>query len=167
MSLLNGDVSPSPMFAGGLLFVVEPDVHLTALRPGGGWSGPVPQVVWRYEEGIPDVPTPVSDGERLFVLSSTGKLSCLRLADGHLLWKDRQRGLYRTSPAIADGVLHITNDRGKTVFYAAADERRELGREELGEPCVTSPAFVDGRIYLRGTNHLFCIAAGSSGGGEP
>ena len=32
-----------------------------------------------------------------------------------------------------------------------------MGEANLGEPCVASPAFQDGRIYLRGEKHLFCI----------
>jgi len=33
-----------------------------------------------------------------------------------------------------------------------------VGTGELDEGCVTSPAFQDGRIYIRGKKHLFCIA---------
>jgi len=32
-----------------------------------------------------------------------------------------------------------------------------LGEPELGEEGFALPVFADGRIYLRGTEHLFCI----------
>ena len=32
-----------------------------------------------------------------------------------------------------------------------------VAEAELGEECVTSPAFRDGRMYIRGKEHVFCI----------
>ena len=34
---------------------------------------------------------------------------------------------------------------------------KQVGVCDLGERCETSPAFQDGRIYIRGKKHLFCI----------
>ena len=49
----------------------------------------------------------------------------------------------------ADGVMFIVK---------AGREFEDLGRAELGEPCSgASPAFVRGRIYLRGQKHLYCV----------
>jgi len=36
-------------------------------------------------------------------------------------------------------------------------EGKKEGENNLGEECVTSPAFQDGRLYIRGKEHLFCI----------
>jgi hypothetical protein len=36
-------------------------------------------------------------------------------------------------------------------------EFKELARRELGEDCHASPAFADGRIYIRGLENLYCI----------
>jgi outer membrane protein assembly factor BamB len=35
----------------------------------------------------------------------------------------------------------------------------EVARAELGEHAWACPAFADGRIYIRGMTHLFCIGA--------
>jgi len=55
-------------------------------------------------------------------------------------------------------VLLVTA-KGTAIWVAAADAFRELGRAELGEDVFASPAFLGGRIYLRGTKHLYCIGA--------
>jgi NosR/NirI family transcriptional regulator, nitrous oxide reductase regulator len=158
--LLGGDVAPSPVRAGNLLLVIEPRRHLTAMRLDGRGDITASHKVWSFEQGIPDVPTPVADEQRVYVLASTGRLAAVRLSDGERLWKTRKRGLYRSSPALAGGKLYITEEKGVTTIFAAADELKELGTATLGEKCYTSPAMVDGRFYLRGEKHLFCIGAG-------
>jgi hypothetical protein len=51
----------------------------------------------------------------------------------------------------------VTSDKGVTLILATGEEFKELGRNELGERVDASPAFRDGRIYLRGKDHLFAI----------
>ncbi len=34
---------------------------------------------------------------------------------------------------------------------------KELGKADLGEACDTSPSFAEGRMYIRGKTHLYCI----------
>jgi hypothetical protein len=43
------------------------------------------------------------------------------------------------------------------LVLAAAGEFKELARSDLGEPILSSPAFADGRIYIRGKKKLFCL----------
>ena len=53
--------------------------------------------------------------------------------------------------------LYLLSEKGVTYIIEAADEYKELAKFELGEECHASPAFVDGRIYIRGIEHLYCI----------
>jgi hypothetical protein len=43
------------------------------------------------------------------------------------------------------------------IIIEAASEYKEVGRATLGEKSTCCPAFLDGRIYIRGEKHLFCI----------
>ena len=45
------------------------------------------------------------------------------------------------------------------VVVAVARKFKELARSPIGEPVRATPAFVGGRIYVRGKKHLFCIGA--------
>jgi hypothetical protein len=40
----------------------------------------------------------------------------------------------------------------------AGAQYKELARCKLGEKAYASPAFADGRIYIRGLKNLYCIA---------
>jgi outer membrane protein assembly factor BamB len=61
------------------------------------------------------------------------------------------------SPSLAGDRVYLTTEKGTTILVAAARKFKELGRAELGDKCRTSPAFLDGRIIMRGEKHLFCI----------
>ena len=58
--------------------------------------------------------------------------------------------------------VYLISEGGTAIIVAAKRQYEELGRAELGEKCVTSPAFADGRIYIRAEKHLFCIGRDDS-----
>jgi outer membrane protein assembly factor BamB len=44
------------------------------------------------------------------------------------------------------------------IIIKADREYEEVARYELGEEANACPAFLDGRIYIRGKENLYCIA---------
>jgi len=40
---------------------------------------------------------------------------------------------------------------------SAGREYKEIGQCAIEEECLASPAFAEGRIYLRSTKSLYCI----------
>ncbi len=57
----------------------------------------------------------------------------------------------------ADGLVHFTADSGKTTIVRPGTEFDVVAENELGEECYASPAISGGQIFLRGTEHLYCI----------
>jgi hypothetical protein len=51
----------------------------------------------------------------------------------------------------------LISRKGELIVLDAGREYRELATGHLGERCDTSMAFAEGRIYIRGQQHLFCI----------
>ena len=47
---------------------------------------------------------------------------------------------------------------GWTVHIKPGPTFEVVARNPLGEPCFSSPAISDGRIFVRGARHLFCFA---------
>jgi len=45
------------------------------------------------------------------------------------------------------------------IVVTAGRQFKKLGESELGEECTATPAFLDGRIYLRGEKNLYCIGS--------
>ena len=154
---LGTDVAPSAIYAGGLVFATEPYTKLVAIRQDGQGDVTETHIAWSVEHDAPDICSPVSNGELFFSLTTFGTLSCYKVADGTPLWEKDLEGTFRASPSIVGSRVYLLSERGVTIIIEVGDEYRELARCELGEACYASPAFADGRIYIRGVENLYCI----------
>ncbi len=153
--LLQGEVVPSAVFADGLIFVINPSVKLVALRPDGSGDVTKTHVAWSTEENIPDVAGPVARAGLLFTVDAGGVVTCFTTKDGTRIWqKNLQLGV-SASPSIVGHRLFILGEKGELVTLQAGREFRELARNQLPDKFVASPAFANGRIFLRGMTNLY------------
>ena len=159
---LGADIAPSPIYAGGLVFAVEPHSHLVAVRPDGKGDVTETHIAWTFEENIPEICSPVSNGQLIFLLATNGTLTCLNVTDGKKLWEKDLETYSQASPSLVGDRLYLLSETGSMFIVEAAADFRQIARCEVGEPCFASPAFADGRIYIRGTENLYCIAAASA-----
>ena len=165
--LLDGEVTPSPIFAGGSLFIVSPSNKLQPIRPDGSGDVTKTHVGWIAEDGIPDVTSPVSNGELIFTVTSGGMLTCYDAKDGRKQWEHDFEDECNASPSIAGDKLILITNKGTLIAVEAAREFKELARSPLGEKIYASPAFAQGRMLVRGVKHLICIGAKSPAPAKP
>ncbi|MGB8168101.1 MAG: PQQ-binding-like beta-propeller repeat protein [Chthoniobacteraceae bacterium] len=154
---LDGEVTPSPIFVRGTLFIVSPSNKLQSIRPDGSGDVTKTHLGWAAEDNIPDVTSPVSDGELIFVIDTSGTLTCYDAKDGTKQWQQDLGEECNASPSIAGHRLYLITKKGTLVVAAVAREFKELARSPLGEPVLASPAFAQHKIFVRGTRHLICI----------
>ena len=97
----------------------------------------------------------------VYLVTDKGLITCLDAQTGEVV---RGRALARAaslmaSPVALDGHLLLMSQDGDT-FVVKAGPRFEVVRTNpLGEPISASAALPGGRIYIRGEQHLFAIAA--------
>jgi len=156
---LDGLVTPSPILAGGTLFVVSPSNKLQAIRPDGHGDVTKTHLGWIAEDGIPDITSPVSNGELVFLLDSSGILTCYDAKDGKKQWEHDFSDECNASPSIAGNKLYLITKKGTLEVVEVAREFKELGHSPLGEQVFASPAFARNRIFVRGVKHLICVGA--------
>ena len=156
MECLAGDIAASPIYANGLVFVEEPYSKTVAIRPDGQGDVSETHIAWVNEDGGPDICSPVSDGEVLLNLAD-GLLSCLKVSDGTMLWEEDLRAYFFASPSLVGDKLYLLDEDGTMSIAEYKPKYKELVKCKLGEKCHASPAFVDGRIYIRGFDNLYCI----------
>jgi len=155
---LNGEVTPSPIYNGGLLFVVSPSDKLLAIRPDGQGDVTKTHVAWTSEENVPDIASPVSNGELVFTLTTSGLLTCFDARDGKKLWEHDFDTDCHTSPSIAGDKLYFFGQKGAAVVLQVGRQFKQLLRTEMGDSFHASPAFAPDRIILRGTSNVWCVA---------
>ncbi len=155
---MSGEIAPSPIYDGGLVMAVSPYVVMAAVEPHGSGEIDESYIRWRIDRGIPDITTPASDGERVYLLGTYGgALAVHRIDDGAMVWQRMLGGEFYSSPGIAAGRVYLFSVEGVGYILEAGDEFVRIGEYPLGEGVYASPAFSDGRIYIRGEKHLFCI----------
>lgn len=128
--------------------------HVVALRPGK--AGEMEEV-WRLEKSVPHIPSVIASGDRAFLWSDQGIVSCVKLADGEVVWQERVTSDTFGSPVIANGKLFCVDKQGTVTVLAAADKLEILGKNELGELCQSTPAVAGGRMFVRTWEHLHAI----------
>lgn len=155
--LMSGEVAPSPVFAGGLVLAVVPSSELVALRPDGAGDVAKSHVAWTANESIPDITSPVGNGELVFTVTTMGGVACYEIAGGKLAWQKDLDFEVQASPAVAGGEVILLGTKGELVTLQAGREFKELSRTKLDDVFHASPTFVGGKMFLRGATNLWCL----------
>ena len=151
---LGGEVAPSPAYNGkGIIFVANEYARASALKLTAG----TPEILWQYDEYLPEISSPVAAENLFFITTSAGDVVCLDAATGKAKWKQEFDKGFSSSPVLVGDRVYAIDVAGVVHIFGAAPEYKEIGTIALGEPVHATPAFMDGRIYIRGDNNLFCI----------
>jgi outer membrane protein assembly factor BamB len=164
---LNGEITPSPIFAGGLVFAPSPSEKLMAIRPDGSGDVTKTHVAWMNEDNVPDVTSPTSNGELVFALTTSGMLSCFDAKDGKKLWDHDFEMECHASPSLAGNRLYLVSQKGTAVMVEAGRQFKEVFRTEMGDAFHASPAFAQDAIIMRGVTNVWCLGSPAATGKQP
>lgn len=157
----NYRVISSPLVMGDMIYAPTRQTPLIAFKAGGK-GNITDKAVWKWtSKGGPDVPTPVSDGERFYMVDDGGDIIALNAKTGEVVYgpERTQIGRVSSSPIIADGKIYFVSETGETAVVEAGPKYRLISTNKLdGTYTLSTPAFVDGEIILRTGTHLYCIA---------
>jgi outer membrane protein assembly factor BamB len=149
----------SPIVAQGLVFISSGvggnGKFFVAARPGRRGSGP--EEVYRLQQNVPNVPTPVVFGDLLFLWHDRGTVSCHEVATGQQHWRERVGGDYHSSPLAIGERIFCASKQGEMIVLAADRQFKVLARNPLGEPCHATPAIAHNRMYVRTETALLCV----------
>lgn len=158
--VLATDIAPLPVYADGMVYTANDNAQLSAIRVGGTGDVTKTHVAWTYEQGMPDVSSPLTDGKLLIMAASGyGAVTCMDAKSGKRLWKQEFDDMFWSSPTLVGRQVYLTDMKGKTHIFELAGAYKLLGMGTVGEKVITSPAFADSNIYIRGVEHLFAIGA--------
>ncbi len=148
----------SPVVAAGLIIAPSRVNPVIAIRPGGRGDVSQSHKAWQFTRG-PDVPTPVSDGTHVFIVTDNGIVYALNAQTGAVVWGPTRlkSGTYSASPVRADGRVYVTNEDGLTSVFAAGPAYELLAENPLNDYTLSSPAVSQGQIFIRTAKHLFAI----------
>jgi outer membrane protein assembly factor BamB len=158
--------TPTPIVAGDLVVLAggyrgQP---LYALRVGavGDISASKEQgqreyLAWMSEPGGPYTSTPLAYGELLYFVRNTGILTVLSLESGDRIYRQRMESTYSASPVVSDGRIYLTGEEGAISIVKAGREYELLGSNDMGEPCMATPAISGDTLFLRTRSSLYAL----------
>jgi outer membrane protein assembly factor BamB len=159
----NYRIISSPIIAGGLIIAPTRVNPLVALRPGGSGDIAATHVAWTFQRG-PDVPSPVSDGTYLYLVSEQGVVYCLELETGKLVYGPERipHDFYSSSPVLADGKVYVTGEsNGVTTVFRAGPKFQILASNTFNDPCapycLSSVAVSQGQLFVKTDAHLWVV----------
>ena len=155
----------SPVSANGMVYIGSGfrGAFLGAFRlDGQGDIRDTASVAWTIGRDTPDISSPLLSAGRLYFHKGKGSpLTCVDAATGRPHYKaTRIPGLSTVyaSPIAAGGHVYLTGRNGTTVVIKDADELEIVATNSIGEVVAATPAPVDNELFIRGEQHLFCIA---------
>ncbi|MBT3382686.1 MAG: PQQ-binding-like beta-propeller repeat protein [Prolixibacteraceae bacterium] len=146
-----GEVGPSVGYSDGVVYAGNEYAILVALNPKDG------SIIWENDEYLPEASSPLAHDGLLIIATSYGVLVCYDAKTGEQFWEHDVGTTLYSSPMIADGKLFMMDNDGMMRVYEFSKEMKLISENDLGEIAGTTPAFSDGRIYIRGDNNLYCI----------
>jgi len=152
-------VVPRPVFANGLVYVCSGTVKpvLLCIRPSGAAGDATSSaVVWQTRKNVPDMPSPLLIGNRLYTMTAT-RLSCLEADTGTVRWSSGIPGQHMASPVAADGHIYLFNTTGGGAVVALGDTFNLVATNKLTEGCMASPAVAGNSLVVRTRTRLYRI----------
>ncbi len=119
-------------------------------------------VLWSYNRHTPYVPSPLLYDGLLYLFAgneATLSVCDARTGERHIDAERIEgiRGVYASAGGAADQVYLVGRDGG-TVVLRKGPKLEVLARNRLDDAFDASPAFVGRDLFLRGREHLYCLA---------
>ena len=161
---LGANTIPAAVAADGMVFAMSGfrNPNLMAIRLGreGDLTG-TDAIVWQNQRGNSYTPSPVLYQGKFYMLTDNGMLSCLDAKTGKPYYHQERLPKpynFKASPVGANGKLYLASEDGDVIVVRMGEKFEVLATNTLdGQSFISSPAIVDGAIYLRGQNTLFCV----------
>jgi outer membrane protein assembly factor BamB len=133
---------------------------MLAIRLGGSGDMSDKAIRWKYQRSVPQLPSPLLYGGVLYMVNDNGIITMLNPETGALIKQGRLTGApgpHFASPVAADGHIYFSTEPGAVVVVPPGSDLTPSAVNDLGESIYATPAFANGRIYVRTTAVLYAF----------
>lgn len=163
---MTANVIPTPVSDFGMVYAISGFRGNALLAIKLGRTGDLTDsdaIAWKHAKNTPYVPSPLLYGDRLYFFSgNNAMLSCFNAKTGQaLIDAERLQGPsgFYASPVGAAGRVYLAGRNGTSLVLKQADQLEILATNVLDDQFDASPAIVGKELFLRGHQHLYCLAA--------
>jgi outer membrane protein assembly factor BamB len=157
---------PSPVHRDGVVYLMSGfrgnALQAISLDGATGNLEGTGALAWTYDRNTPYVPSPLLYDDSLYFLKHLKSiLSCLDADSGEVRFTEqRLPGMHNVyaSPVGASGRVYIFDRDGHAVVLKHGKGFEVLAENTIDDGVDASPAIVGDEIFVRGHDHLYCIA---------
>ena len=163
---LTANSIPSPVAADGFVYLMSgfrgSELRAVHLADATGDITGSDAIVWEYNRDTPYVPSPLLyKGIIYFLKSNNGILTAFNVETGQAYYGPQRlqgvSGVYASIVGASDRV-YIAGRNGTVNVLQHGPEFTVIAKNTLDDSFNASPAIVGSELYLRGAQHLYCIA---------
>jgi outer membrane protein assembly factor BamB len=152
---------PSAAAVDGIVYLPADGMTAIDVKASNG----SPNVLWNANSLLPGAASPLVDDGRLYVINRSGVLNVADTKTGENLWKLRLEGSFWSTPALVDHQLICAAENGLLQVVELPTDGtagKIAAKVDLGEKIQSSPAVVNGSVYLRSDGHLFKLGTSTN-----
>jgi outer membrane protein assembly factor BamB len=146
-----GEVGPSVGYSNGIVHAANEYATMVAIDVR------TQEIIWEDNMYLPEASSPLAHDGLLIICTSYGVMACYNAENGDMYWEHDVGTTLYSSPVTAEGKLFMMDNDGVMRIYDFSNEMNLISENELSETSGATPAFANGRIYIRGENNLYCI----------
>ena len=161
---LGRNVIPNPVVQDDIVIVMSGyrDPNLLAIRLGGkGDLTDSDAILWTNQRANAYTASPVLHDNKLYFVTDNGFMSCFNATTGEPYYHQVRLPKpysFKASPVGANGKLYLSTEDGDVVVLKMGKEYEVIATNTLEDHSfISSPAIVNGEIFLRSETSLFCI----------
>jgi outer membrane protein assembly factor BamB len=155
---MDGEVAASPTFSGNTVFVANDMAVAAGIALEGAGGKVAASVTWKNEDdSFPDISSPLAAHGYVIMGLSSGYLVALDAATGKLVWEQETDAGFYASPLLVAGDVYAVDQDGVMHVFTPGPKYEEKAAYALGEEVSSTPAVMEGRMYIRGAESLWCV----------
>lgn len=149
--LSNAHGGKSPLFA--IRTAAQGDISLTDGKTSND------SIVWSAPNGGSYISTPIVYNGYIYLANHNGVVRCFDFKTGEKMFEQRLGVDDSCSASLvaADGKIYVPTEQGVVHVLKAGPKLEVLAKNDLGEPCLATPAISQGVLYFRTAASLIAI----------
>jgi len=149
---MSGEPAASPAFANGIVFAATEYATMTAISVTDG------SVLWKNDEFLPEIASPVATKDFVFIATSYGVVASFDAQTGELIKTMELDSEFSSSPIIVEGKIYLIGTDGKVHILSAKSDFSLINSFETKEKTFATPAFTDKKIVVKTEKSVYCVS---------
>jgi outer membrane protein assembly factor BamB len=162
---LGVNVIPQPIYHDGVIYAMSGYVNPKLLAIKLGKEGDLTDtdaVLWTQTKGLSYTASPVFHEGKYYAVTDNGTISCFDAKTGAPLYQQQRLPkpyTLKASPLAVNGKLYVATEDGDVVILKLGEKYEVVATNTLPDQFfIASPIVLDGELFLRGQNTLYCIS---------